>query len=452
MPLIDLQTNLKSLRFEGQAPYITKYIDGPIDNRTYENQLNVRADDVLRLSKMLLDGPGAKFLAHQAALIASDPKTYQTTRTSMAGRIAAAVSKVGVGTARTAGITLAQTAVNGTGLHFILPRPDYYYTDDNGAGSQSVFSQTVVRDRDTSTIYSSRTSRYGDLTAPPVPGYRGLTGANLSEEPLNVIPQDYIVGPASDLRDTLTNPFTNAGIEAAGGFPVTVKNYRSSQTGEVEETLDNLYAFGGTQRKDTVGLLDIEQGDPSDDLVPVVFSKFSSTGTLTGTKLFRGFIGNISDTYQANWSPQNYVGRMEQFHIYTGFTRSLTFPFTVPIFSKEEQLPILNKINSLVSHTAPQYLSNNGIPSGVVTYLKIGDYIQTPGVLNSVGVTVTNDVPWSYGGRMGNREVLLPQVYQLQIQFTPIHESTPEFDITTIEQKRQGQGKFRYIANIENFS
>lgn len=452
MPLINLQTNLKSLRFEGQAPYITKYIDGPIDNRTYENQINVRADDVLRLSRMFLDAPGAKFLAHQAALIASDPKTYQSTRTSMAGRIAAAVSKVGVGTARAAGTTLAQAAVNGTGLHFILPRPDYYYTDDNGAGSQSVFSQTVVRDRDTSTIYSSRTSRYGDLTAPPVPGYRGLTGANLSEEPLNVIKQDYIVGPASDLRDSPGNPITNAGIEALGGSSITVTNYRSSQTGKVEETLDNLYAFGGTQKRDTAGLLDVGQGDASDDLVPVIFSKFSSAGTYTGTKVFRGFIGNISDSYQANWSPQSYVGRMEQFFIYTGFTRSLTFPFTIPIFSRDEQLPILNKINSLVSHTAPQYLNGNGVPSGIITYLKIGDYIQTPGVLNSVGVTVSNDVPWSYGNKMGTKEVLLPQVYQLQIQFTPIHESTPEFDITTIDQKRASAGKFRYIANIENFS
>lgn len=430
MPLINLQTNLKSLRFEGSAPYVVKDINGPLDSSTYANPINVRVDDVTRLSKMFLDAPGTKFLAHQAALLASDPKTYQTKKTSLAGRITAAVSKIGIGTARAAGITLAQTAVNGTGMHFILPRPDYYYTDDTGAGSQSVFSSTVTRDRDTSTIYSNRTSRYSNIVRDNRANWN-LGGDDLSDN-------TYEIGAQTDLRDTLPSPKTEAGQQA-----LEVK-YVGFADDEAE--------IGG-RTADAVNLFDV--GPEFDDygLIPVVFGKYNSDGTYTGVKTFRAFIGSLSDSYQANWSPQQYVGRMEQFFIYTGFTRSITFPLTVPIFSDKEQLTVFNKVNSLVSHTAPQYLNNSGIPSGVISYLKIGDYLQTPGILNSVNISINNDVPWSYGiDTVGENKVLLPQVIELQIQFTPIHESTPEFDITTVTEKRNTGSKFRYIANTEKFA
>jgi hypothetical protein len=379
---------------------------------------------------MFLDAPGAKFLAHQAALIASDPKTYQTNRTSIAGRVAAAVSKVGTGTIRAAGNTLAQAAVNGTGLHFILPRPDYYYTDETGAGTQSVFSSTVVRDRDTSTIYSSRTSRYSNIVRDNTANLN-LGGDNLSDN-------KFEVGIQSDLRDTPANPKTKAAREAL-------------ELGYVGFADDDASIGGRTV--DRVNLFDVGAEVDEFGLIPVIFGKYNSDGTFAGVKTFRAFIGNLSDSYQAAWSPQQYVGRMEQFFIYTGFTRSITFPLTVPIFSDKEQLTVFNKVNSLVSHTAPQYLNNSSIPSGVITYLKIGDYIQTPGVLNSVSINVSNDVQWSYGAdAVGQNKVLLPQVLELQIQFTPIHETTPEFDITTVAEKRVGGRKFKYIANIEKFT
>ena len=145
---------------------------------------------------------------------------------------------------------------------------------------------------------------------------------------------------------------------------------------------------------------------------------------------------------------------MEQFFVYTGFTRALSFPLQVPIFSSAEQPIVYNKVNSLISHTAPEYTGGTGIPSGIITYLEVGDYYKGPGVLNSVGVSISNDVQWSAGPEKFNgRSLILPQVLSLNMSFTPIHEITPqaifENDNGVIESN---YNKFRYIGNGEKLT
>lgn len=452
MPLINLQTNLKSLRFEGRPPYIVKDIENPPVYNSLNHQVVARQDDVSRLAQMLLDGPGIKFAAHQALLQSSDPNNYKTNRTSVIGRVASAFTNIAVNTGK-AGITaLAQAGVLGTGTRFTLPLPEYYYTGNRTGGEQSVVNSTIVRDRQTDTVYSSRTSRYSNiLESNNLPGFKGLTGANATNTDLT--DNSYIVGPASDLREIGASTTTDANTQAAGGVPITIKRYVSSQTGVTESPLDTNFGMAGKGSKDRVNLFDIGGGKDTDDLVPLMFAKYINGSEYEGLKLFRGYIGTISDSFNSNWSANQYIGRMEQFFVYTGFTRTLSFPFTIPVFSADEQLTVYNKVNSLVSHTAPEYTNTSGIPSGVITYLKIGDYIQTPGVLNSVNVSVTNDVPWSYGNsKIGTRTVMLPQVLQLQIQFTPIHETTPQFDISTIDAKRKAKDKFKYIGNVDTFT
>jgi hypothetical protein len=68
-------------------------------------------------------------------------------------------------------------------------------------------------------------------------------------------------------------------------------------------------------------------------------------------------------------------------------------------------------------------------------------------------VTVNNDVPWSYGTEIApDKRLILPQVFELQIQFTPIHERTPQYDATTVEEKRTVGDRFRYVGNSEKFA
>lgn len=425
MPLINLKTTLKDLKFDTKAPYIVKDINNPSTNNAIESRL----DDVSRLAKMLTDAPGAKFAASQVLLQVGNPQNYQSERTSLIGRVAEAVGRSVVGVVRAGVVTLAQAGVAGTGTRFSLSQPPYYYTDVQPGGAEAVTGGVVVQDRDTRTIYSSRTSVHSinsdDRTK------RRYADDNLSEKRFEVKSQ-------SDLRN-------------APGNYATTRAGKVAKDGKVVVLRDDIDEIGG-RTSDKINLLDIvTQFDQKTDYgtIPVYFGKYEKKGNYTGVKAFRAFIGSINDNFQASWTSQQYVGRMEQFFVYTGFSRTLSFPLTVPIFSEAEQLTVYNKVNSLLSHTAPQYLDDRtGIPSGVITYLRIGDYLQTPGVINSISVSVKDEVPWSYGGKtVGETRMILPQVLELQIQFTPIHDRTPQYDATTLESKLATGEAFRYIGD-----
>ena len=431
MPLLDLKTELKDLKFNTRAPYIVKDINNPPTYNALSKPIEARLDDVSRLAQMLTDGPGARFAANQALLQVGNPQNYQSERTSVIGRVAEAIGRSVVSIVRTGVVTLAQAGVTGTGARFTLPQPPYYYTDRQPGGAEAVTGGRIVQDRDTRTVYSSRTSVHSDIR-------NNTANLNYGSDNLAATRQDYRVGPKSDLRNgTAQLAVTKAGQEVQLG-------------GKVSFVTDVDQLGGSTS--DRVNLLDIAaQFDQKTDYgtIPVYFGKYEEKGKYTGVKAFRAFIGSITDNFQASWAGQQYVGRMEQFFVYTGFSRTLSFPLTVPIFSEAEQLAVYNKVNSLLSHTAPHYINNTGIPSGVITYLRIGDYLQTPGVINSISVSVKDEVPWSYGGPTSTgKRMILPQVLELQIQFTPIHDKTPQYDATTLQQRRVDKEGFRYIGNI----
>lgn len=420
MPLIDLQTNLKSLKFTGAAPYVTKDINNPPVYNSLSNELTARRDDVSRLVKMLADTPGLKFITKQALLQATDPANASDNSTVI-GQIAQSAASVLKNTARTVGTVLAQAGVNGTGTHFINPSPEYYYTA--GAAAQVAAVSTIVTPKVSRTEFIStlqqRASGFDTNTNRKV----GKTDASTL-----VSGSGYIF-----LKKT---PFEN-------------KHRRAESS--VSASLDSKYGFAKyrnddklADNEDLVGVTDIysspEVENLKKDMVPIVFGKYPESDY----KLFRGFIGNISDNFQANWNGNKYVGRMENFFVYTGFNRTVSFALTVPVFTRKEQPVVYNKVNALVSHTAPEYTDNTGIPSGIITHLRIGDYLDTPGVLTSVGVTINNDVPWSPGP--GKTPMTLPQVLQLSIQFTPIHTSTPQYHNSALTSTAS---KLPYIGNTE---
>ena len=408
MPLIDLQTNLKSLKFPGRAPYVTKDINNPPVYGALSHELTARVDDVSRLVQMLTDKPGVEFIAKQALLQASDPNNFKSDKQTILGRAIDNAGNVVKDTARTVGTIIAQAGINRTGIHFISPSPEYYYTSQAAAG-QAAAGSTIANDVVRVSNQIGKVSKYG---------YNEI----VNSAAVNVNNTDI-----SDRANTLseyTKP-TQASLDAQAGNPITVKTFRNRVTKNNDSSLDTKYGFAGSGKSDAVGIEDIHNDSAKiaeADLVPLSFSRFQSGEY----KVFRGFLGSINDSYNANWSGNQFVGRMEQFFIYTGFSRTLSFNFNVPIFSEKEQPIVYNKVNALLSHTAPYYPNpNSAIAQGVITELQIGDYIQTAGVLNSISVTLSEDVPWSYGP--GKEPLLLPQLLRLQIQFTPIHKKTPQY-------------------------
>jgi hypothetical protein len=88
---------------------------------------------------------------------------------------------------------------------------------------------------------------------------------------------------------------------------------------------------------------------------------------------FRAFLGGISDTYQADWTPFKYLGRGENFYTYSGFDRKVSFSWTVAAQSKVELIPMYKKLNYLASLTAPDYGSFGYMRANIIQ-LTIGGY------------------------------------------------------------------------------
>ena len=212
-----------------------------------------------------------------------------------------------------------------------------------------------------------------------------------------------------------------------------------------EKTWDDR-GFAPTNKPDDIGLAGVLNNEAEStknlilkDTLPIVFS---IVGEPDSTLVFRGFIQGLSDSFSANWSAYQYVGRGEPMYTYTGGTRGITYTMMIPVFSAKEQGPTYRKLNSLLSYTYPKYVDN--LPQGTVAKMRIGDYINCYGVITSMNVTVGEDVPWSTpeSENIDGVEVpiqrILPQVVNLTISINIIHERLPE---------REVDNRPRYIGN-----
>ena len=62
--------------------------------------------------------------------------------------------------------------------------------------------------------------------------------------------------------------------------------------------------------------------------------------------------------------------------------------------------------------------------------LTIGDYIKsTPGIINSVGVTIASESPWE----VGERTTILPHVMDISIEFAVLEDKTPQAILDEVE-------------------
>ena len=129
--LIDLRTDLKSLRYGNDKPYVTKDINNPPSNNQTGMQILKRVDDVSRIAQMLVDRPGLKFIGNQALLQQVDVQgklqKARDKKETLGGKVFEQVKGTVLSTAKIVGSTLAQVPVNGTGTHFVYGfRTDTY--------------------------------------------------------------------------------------------------------------------------------------------------------------------------------------------------------------------------------------------------------------------------------------------------------------------------------------
>jgi hypothetical protein len=142
---------------------------------------------------------------------------------------------------------------------------------------------------------------------------------------------------------------------------------------------------------------------------------------------FRATIKSVSDQHTADWEEISYIGRADKLFMYKGFSRDVSFTFTVYANSAYEMLPMWERINYLVGLTRPskytavgsanlsqeeaefnRYLNEEAgtdfqTSTGregkfmypPMTTFRLGDmYVDQPCILSSVGVNVSDEANW----------------------------------------------------------
>ena len=187
---------------------------------------------------------------------------------------------------------------------------------------------------------------------------------------------------------------------------------------------------------------------------------------------FRAIIDSMDDSYASEWNAQKYMGRGENFYKYAGFDRTINLSWTVAAQSRQELIPMYQKLNYLASANAPHY-SSDGYMGGNLISLTIGGWCyEQVGIMNGLTLSVPEESPWEISipdaidsnqtlSSDGSKILTDPSVKEMPMivkvtgfSFKPIHNFVPQIQNNDFEGGAAfGGGNFikkygdeRYIA------
>jgi len=494
MPLIDLQTNLKDLKygdFGTAEPLVTKDINSPPNRDGLAMEVGRRTDDLKRISKLLTTAPGLKHVANQTALniveknIQSNKKGKSFFNKVLSG---------GWSSAKAIASTLAQVPVNGTGTHFVegfagkrgyLPKVQGHRSSLNGE-----IINTKIEGDERQTEKGPLLTKF-DTEGTATANFSFVDAGNTTVEDAKRSRKERLEAAAKklnpvapeDLDKKYYSPGAGTGEEenrtkdlgltyntrADGLFTQVDLGFNRTNQAEFDSPgtenkepykvlpTDQITAkFPRRGKINVVDALDTKSVEEKTketfkDLIDFNFKLIepqSSMETMPDvtTIHFRAYLDSFSDSFNGEWSSFKYVGRAEDFYNYTGFNRSISFSFKVAASSIDEMKPLYNKLNLLAGSTAPTYTGKNYM-RGTFTALTIGGYlINEPGIIESIALDWNTDYNWhthTHGNESRNSKKIvddvkdLPQILDVSVTFNPVHTSAPAFGNKFIGKKNR---------------
>jgi hypothetical protein len=491
MPLIDIQTNLKDLKysdFGAEPPLITKSINNPPSRQNQMNlEVGARVDDLKRFTKLLKTPGGIKFLANQTALNTIENNIQNPDKT-LAGKLISG----GWNTAKQVASTLAQIPVNGTGTHFVEAfggRSGYV---------KGVQGHSLAKSGAEIPITGNRTNIFGvEKKNSPIfessevtPTAKNTNSRILRKYLSKGRTTDSIFGIfnrkdsgqssfESEMQKNLEEDRQGAlykkafKVDNTDGEQQESNFYFQTKEGKIlseSEFTDQLNFGSGVNT--LAGNIDYthnkEEGafkvyDPITARLPVTGSvddvadfiqdeglnryyndiiDFNikvvtprpnpNDGPLITGLYFRAFLDSFDDKYTSKWGSQKYIGRAEELYNYEGFSRDISFGFKAVAMSQGELKPLYEKLNSLAGHLAPTYGALAGASGkfmkGNLVTVSIGDYIKNqPGFISSVSFSWSTDYTFNTRANENDFDKELPMILDVSVSFTPIHTFAPEF-------------------------
>ena len=195
-----------------------------------------------------------------------------------------------------------------------------------------------------------------------------------------------------------------------------------------------------------------KDGEPVNDLVKFRIAVIDNNNPSLKTYIhFRAFIDSMSDNYSSEWDSQRFMGRGENFYKYSGFDRQISLSWTVAAQSKQELIPMYQKLNYLASVCAPDY-SDAGYMRGNLISLTVGGWCyEQVGIMKGITLDVPTESPWEIGidssATQPNDSSVkeLPMIVKVTgFQFTPIHNFVPKVQQNTFlkPDKKDPKGEF----------
>lgn len=162
---------------------------------------------------------------------------------------------------------------------------------------------------------------------------------------------------------------------------------------------------------------------------------------------FRAYLDDLNESYNSEWNPIEYVGRGDKFYNYGGYTRQVSLGFSIHAQSRQELIPLYQKLNYLISSLTPDY-SEKGFMRGNLIRLTVGDYLyDVYGICQGFNLQLLDN---AVGGWEINRDNLgnpvtdsnaLPQVPHLirvtGFNFIPLEKFLPEKNAPFITLKNE---------------
>jgi len=198
------------------------------------------------------------------------------------------------------------------------------------------------------------------------------------------------------------------------GFQISGSSTVEGNSG-YKNALDKINALPIYQSKD------VTQNNIKNDLVKFRIGVINNeTPSLKTYIHFRAHIDSMSDNFSSDWQSQKFMGRGENFYKYQGFDRNISLSWTVAAQSKQELIPMYQKLNYLASVTAPSY-SKTGYMGGNLISLTIGGWCyEQVGIMTGLTLDVPTESPW---------EIAIPD--STNIRYVPGTEGNPDREIFT---------------------
>jgi hypothetical protein len=243
------------------------------------------------------------------------------------------------------------------------------------------------------------------------------------------------------------------------GSPRKNRSSYTKGTGQALDMLNASYIYQSSTDKP------YKSQESYSDIIPFIISilnndnqEKTNPGTYRKNMHFRAFIDSFSDSYDADWSSIEYMGRAEKLYKYKGFGRKISMAFTVVAQSREEITAMYDKLNFLASSLSPEYLdkTTTGYMAGNIAYITLGEYIHDqPGIINSLTFDIPEESPWEIGindeGIIEDTKKRRKDIRQLPhmikvtgFNFTPIHKFRPEKQ--TFENDTPGTDSIRLLG------